>query len=242
MAVDDVLFQSVAHEEATWLRFYSWEKPTVSLGYSQQADVVLNLESCREQGIEVVRRITGGKMVLHHREVTYSLCSADSDTFTYSLSESYHRISQGLLMGLRNLGLEAGLAARTPSFYSRGNLPCFSHPARDEIEVAGKKLVGSAQKRKGNRFLQHGSILLEEHVELLQRISPAGADSGELNMTSLLSCLGRKLTFDDVVEKLTQGFADYFRIRLETYSWEDIDLDAVRKLQRERYRDLAGIP
>ena len=171
MAVDDFLFRSVEEDGQTYLRFYAWDKPTASLGYSQKPAAVLDLDSCRELGIDVVRRITGGKMVLHFHEVTYSLCSSDHETFTALLSDSYRKVSLALLAGLRDLGIDAALAASTPPCYTRSELPCFSHPARDEIEVAGKKIVGSAQKRVGARFLQHGSILLDDDAALLKRIS-----------------------------------------------------------------------
>jgi lipoate-protein ligase A len=238
MAVDEWLFQSAARDAQTYLRFYAWESPTASLGYTQKAAEVLDLEVCRQQGIDVVRRITGGKMVLHQHEVTYSLSSADSEIFSNSLLESYHRISAALLQGLNRLGLEARLAVSTPPAYSRSDLPCFSHPARDEIEVDGKKLVGSAQKRVGSRFLQHGSILLGENTELSKRISRTRAEYDELNMTSLGKILGRKIAFADVVAPLTQGFSEYFGVELREYGFSSEERAAIEKLQYERYPNL----
>ena len=82
MAIDDYLFQSLSSDHQTFLRFYRWERPTVSLGYSQDIRKVVDVNYCRKQGIDIVRRMTGGKLVLHHKEVTYSLCSSDEDTFT----------------------------------------------------------------------------------------------------------------------------------------------------------------
>jgi lipoate-protein ligase A len=241
MAVDDYLFRSVEKENQTYLRFYSWERPTASLGYSQKAADVLDLEACRDQGIDVVRRITGGKMVLHFHEVTYSLCSADSGTFTATLSDSYRMISLALLEGLRGLGFVAALAASTPPHYARSNLPCFSHPARDEIEFAGKKIVGSAQKRVGARFLQHGSILLDDDTALLRRISlPNGVDS-ELNMTSLGQILGREIAFDSVVEQMVKGFSSFFQVRFRSMSFAPEEVSIIQKIQKERYEDSAWI-
>ena len=78
MAVDDYLFRSLGEEPQTTVRFYSWLKPTASLGYSQKVERVLDLEYCKQNGIDVVRRITGGKMVLHFRELTYSVRSSES--------------------------------------------------------------------------------------------------------------------------------------------------------------------
>ena len=83
MAVDDYLFQSLGEEALTYLRFYQWDKPTVSIGRSQKAEKVVNLDFCRRNGIDIVRRITGGKLVLHHKEVTYTVCSSDTEIFSH---------------------------------------------------------------------------------------------------------------------------------------------------------------
>jgi len=171
MAVDDFLFRSLSGEPQTYLRFYGWERPTVSLGYSQDIRKVVDVEYCQKQGIDIVRRMTGGKLVLHHKEVTYSLCSSDKETFTSTLADSYRLISQALMRGFEKMGLKSYLADAPPNSYVRGNLPCFSFPARDEIEVEGKKLVGSAQKRAGSKFIQHGSIPLEEDEGFLAHVS-----------------------------------------------------------------------
>jgi len=241
MAVDDYLFQSVERDGRTDLRFYAWAKPTASLGYSQQAAEVLDLDACRELGIDIVRRITGGKMVLHHHEVTYSLCSSDSETFTASLPDSYRKISRALIEGLRGLGLVAGLAASTPPHYARSNLPCFSSPARDEIVVEEKKLVGSAQKRVGPRFLQHGSILLGDDTELLRKISRTSGESREFNMTSLNHLLDRRIAFKQVAEQMVTGFAKCFEVGFEPKSFDAHEKTAIRRIQKERYQNPAWI-
>jgi lipoate-protein ligase A len=150
MAVDEYLFRQLDKIPRTTVRFYRWERPTVSLGYSQRVEDVLDLEYCRRQGIDVVRRITGGKLVLHWREITYSIVSSDTAAFSSTLAESYRRISSALILGLEKMRLRVRLAGPAPSSYSRGNMPCFAYPARDEIEIEGRKIVGSAQKRVGS--------------------------------------------------------------------------------------------
>ena len=143
MAVDDYLFRSLEDFPRTVLSFYQWIRPTASLGYSQKVKDVADLDFCRDHGVDVVRRITGGKLVLHFNEVTYSLCSSDTDLFSSTLAESYRRISEALVRGLERMGLRPTLADAPPQEYSRGNLPCFSYPARNEVEVQGKKIIGS---------------------------------------------------------------------------------------------------
>jgi lipoate-protein ligase A len=235
MAVDEFLFFSLGPEPQTHVRFYQWERPTVSLGYSQVAEKVIDLDSCRRQGIDVVRRTTGGKLVLHHQEVTYSICSSDVEVFSSTLTESYRLISCALISGLKEMGLSARLAGPAPSFYGQGNLPCFSYPARDEIEINGKKIIGSAQKRVGPKFLQHGSILLENEEELLRQVLAPSEKIGQLKMVSLSEALGRTVSFDWAVERLIRGIASFFRITFKPKILTPEELEVIEDIQRTKY-------
>ncbi len=235
MAVDDYLFQSLGEEPTTYLRFYRWKRPTVSIGYSQKVSKIVDLDKCRDMGVDVVRRITGGKLVLHYQEVTYSLCSSDSGLFTAKLMDSYRLISEALMRGLERMGITCSLAASTPPSYSRGRLPCFSHPAQNEIEIDGKKIIGSAQKRTGDRFVQHGSIPLKKDEELLQSISKLSREELRMNWTSLSDALGKQVDFDWAVELLHSGISDYFNIHLNPKSLSEEATKEIRNIQKERY-------
>ena len=238
MAVDDYLYQSLEEGEMiTTLRFYSWARPTVSLGYSQKPGRVLDVDYCRSEGIEVVRRITGGKLVLHDREVTYAICSRDTQTFSGTVSESYRRISEGLMLGLARMGLQPSLADPPPSDYARSDLPCFSYPARDEIEVLGRKIVGSAQKREGGRFLQHGSIPLHEDDARLRHIAHLGSSGEQIRMISLSRAVGKDVDFSWAAEALADGLAEFFGVSLVPYAFSPEQLDGVSRLERERHRN-----
>lgn len=239
MAVDEHLFRSLREKPQTYLRFYRWKKPTVSLGYSQRVLNVVDVANCRRQGIDIVRRMTGGKLVLHHKEVTYSLCSSDEETFTPTLAESYRLVSQALMRGLERMGLEPYLADSPPDLYAKGDLPCFSYPARNEIEVDGKKIVGSAQKRVGSRFIQHGSIPLEEDGGLLKSISFLDGKESNIRMISLSQALGRKVSSDWPIEHLRAGFSEYFGIVLKPKIFSKREMEAILKIQRERYESEA---
>jgi lipoate-protein ligase A len=235
MAVDERLFDLAGTSPRTFLRFYRWERPTASLGYSQEAGKVIDQAFCAAHGIDIVRRMTGGKLVLHHREVTYAVASSDTGIFTATLGDSYHLISQALLKGLSLMGLEARPAEASPQAYVRGTMPCFAFPARDEIEIGGRKIVGSAQKRTGALFLQHGSIPLEKDEGLLAAVSrPGGPEQGP-GMTSLSEALGHRLDFDAAVGPLVQGFADFFGVAFERYALTAADNEAVRGLQASKY-------
>jgi len=235
MAVDEYLFRSLGDSPQTCLRFYQWEKPTVSLGYSQNIHKVLDVNICKRKGIDIVRRITGGKLVLHHREVTYSLSSSDTETFTTSLADSYRLISLALICGLDKMGIHARLASDPPPGYARGDLPCFSYPARNEIEVEGKKIIGSAQRRVGVCFIQHGSVPLEEDGSSLELISSLKKGESRERMTSLSQALGRKVSFAWAVEHLKEGFSEHLGISLKPKVFNEKEIKEIFKIGTERY-------
>jgi lipoate-protein ligase A len=235
MAVDEHLYRLAADSPRTFLRFYRWSRPTASLGYSQDASRVVDAEFCRSRGIDIVRRMTGGKLVLHDREVTYSVASADTVIFSDTLRESYRRISRALLRGLALMGIAARLAETSPPAYVRGTMPCFAFPARDEIEIDGRKIVGSAQKRTGALFLQHGSIPLEKDEALLAAVSRPGETAESLGMTSLSEALGRPVDFEAAVGFFVRGFAEEFGADFEPLAPTAADAEAVRGLQASRY-------
>jgi lipoate-protein ligase A len=203
-------------------------------GYSQDA-ARSSTPLLRRQRHRIVRRMTGGKLVLHHREVTYSLASADVSLFTATLRESYRLISQALLRGLAIMGVRARLAESSPPAYLKGTMPCFAFPARDEIEIDGRKIVGSAQKRTGPLFLQHGSIPLVKDEALLAAVSRPGESEDSLGMTSLSEALSRPVDFDAAVGPLIQGFADSFGVSFERYDLTGPDKEAASALEAAKY-------
>jgi len=237
MAVDDYLFRSLDEKSQTTVRFYTWKRPTASLGYSQKAEKVLDVSYCRNNGIDIVRRITGGKMVLHFREVTYSISSSDSSVFTDKLSDSYRLISEALMKGLDKIGLLSVLAEEPPSTYARGNLPCFSYPARNEVEVNEKKVIGSAQKRVGSTFIQHGSIPLEENRELLRKISFLEGSEEDVRLIALSQALGKQVTFDWAVKFFIAGISEYFDVELLPRSLTEEEKGGVSQIQKDRYEN-----
>jgi len=235
MAVDDYLFQSLTDAPKTYLRFYSWKNPTVSIGYSQKRREVVNEDYCREHGIDIVRRITGGKLVLHSKEVTYCICSSDSELFYTTINESYKRISEALISGLKTMGMAPLLAEISNPAYIRGNLPCFSYPAKNEIQIAGKKIIGSAQKRVGDKFLQHGSIPLKEDDEKLEKVSCLDKGREKIRMIPVSNALGRDIYFDSVVSYLAVGFSKYFGIKLKPKTLTQKEKISVAEIEKCRY-------
>jgi lipoate-protein ligase A len=160
MALDELLMAvAIAHD--TWvLRVYGWSSPTLSFGKNQTAKGSYSPERLRERGVDVVRRPTGGRAILHHREITYSVAAPLTRAGT--LRDSYGAINRVLLAALQRLGVPAALSGTGPRGIPPGIIPCFDHPSVGEIIVGPRKLVGSAQWRSANALLQHGSILIDD--------------------------------------------------------------------------------
>ena len=167
MARDEYLFRLCHERKCGFFRIYAWERPSFSTGVSQKADKALNLDFIKANGCDYVRRITGGKTVLHDHEITYAVASSEDLFFKeHDLHQSYLLISRVLVQALQSLGVEAALSQGSPSELSRSHNPCFSFPTPNEIEVNGKKIIGSAQKRDKQALLQHGSIPLTMNYDL----------------------------------------------------------------------------
>lgn len=163
MAEDEAIYRLNHAEYALpTLRFYSWSKQSVSLGYFQNAEEEIDLEVCRKHHIDVVRRPTGGKAVLHGQDLTYSVVAKESNPlFPRDILGTYKIISQCIADGLSTLGIEAVMSPgmRDAEHYLKAF--CFSEPSRYELLVGGKKICGSAQARSQGIFLQHGSLLID---------------------------------------------------------------------------------
>jgi lipoyl(octanoyl) transferase len=177
MAVDEALARELAPGEGV-LRIYRWARPSLSLGRNQRALGRYDPEAFDPLGVELVRRPTGGREVLHDRELTYALVVPLAGPGTFRAT--YRTVNEALVAALRSLGVEARLAqptARTPP-PDRG--ACFAEAAADEIEADGRKLVGSAQVRIGGSLLQHGSVLLgPPSVDLGSLAAPRSGGGGE---------------------------------------------------------------
>lgn len=180
---------------------YSWERPTLSLGRNQTAAGRYDLDQIKERSIDVVRRPTGGRALLHWHEVTYSVTApiADAD----SLKDSYERINRILLDGLSRLGVGASESRGGAPTPSPGELPCFAAPAEGELTVNGAKLVGSAQYREDRALLQHGSILIQDDQPMIASLLKR--KSSELDpprAATLADALRREPSIDEVATAL----------------------------------------
>lgn len=220
MAVDEQLVSSVASGESPpVVRVFGWAPPAVSFGYAQRIAREVDVSVAAARGIDIVRRPTGGRAVLHWNELTYSVvCTADDPVLGGNITDVYRAISTCLVAGLRHLGVDANLEpGRSPVPSPRGRdltSPCFSSTSQYEITLQGRKLVGSAQRRMGDIVLQHGSLLIgPEHKQVVDlfpgghdRLRRAYADQLEAHTISLEEA-GHTLAHPDVAAGIRHGFA-----------------------------------
>lgn len=214
MAVDLALLDAAARDgRASW-RCYGWSTPTVSFGRNERTIGRFTPEAMAAAGFDVVRRPTGGRALLHAREVTYA--AAFPLPASVPWRAAYAFVNRVLLAGLHALGVPASLAARTASASGPrpGDALCFAHPDDGELVVDGAKLVGSAVWRERGGYLQHGSILLHDDQGALAALLPAAAgtaseagDSARAATASLSAVLGAPPSAARVAEALQRALA-----------------------------------
>ena len=202
MRIDEALLDDVVRLGNAFLRLYRWDPPTLSIGRNQQ-DLFPN--------VPVVRRPTGGQAVWHEHEVTYAVAAPIA--LYGSLRRAYCQIHTRIAAALRSLGVDAALAPAPSLRAGQAVRPagrpaaCFAAPVGGEILVGGKKLVGSAQVRKRDAFLQHGSILLAGSQQIVSR---------ERSETTLAAVLGRAVSFEEVTDAVITSWGEPLRIASQT--------------------------
>jgi len=233
MAVDEALMESVGMGTSQpALRLYAWDPPCLSLGYAQPVAEVdlLRLES---SGWGLVRRPTGGRAILHTDELTYSVTAPLAEPrVAGSVLESYQRLSQALLLALTSLGLPVQAQSLNPGV-SPGkpqNPICFEVPSAYEITVGGKKLIGSAQARRKNAVLQHGSLPLSGDISRIVQalVYPNETDrqaAGERLLqraTTVAAVFGREIDWETAASAFASAFSQVLNL-----AWEPSELTSV---------------
>ena len=233
MATDEAIFHAVSKGSSPpTVRFYSWSPPAISVGYFQDSIHEVNISACSELGIDVVRRLTGGRAVLHDRELTYSvICPEDDPHFPDNILGTYKLISNCLIRGLNSIGLNALLSPLVKKGSGTSSSACFASPSNYELTVNGKKLVGSAQRRGSGVFLQHGSILIECDREKLKEVLP-GSEGFE-KITSISEHL--QVNQENVISSLTEGFEKVLAISFTEGRMTDEEMALSQKYRLDRY-------
>jgi lipoyl(octanoyl) transferase len=213
---EELLAHAQAEKTLPVLRFYAWESPTVSLGRFQKTETAIDSGACKRHGVDLVQRITGGRAVFHHQELTYCIVARiDDPLFPSDVLGTYKIIATGLLAGLKNLGIPAEMVSRSgrhAALVKTGakDPACFSSPSWYEIVAEGRKIIGSAQRRLSRAFLQHGSILLDYDAGLEAALIP-GERAGDV-VTSIRRELGRDVPLAHVKQAFLNGFTEALRI------------------------------
>ena len=218
MAIDEAILTSYADDPARpTLRIYGWEPPAISLGYSQKAAKILDIERCRRDGIRFVRRTTGGEAIFHKDDVTYSIvCSHDDLDLPRPIKGSYRRLLDFIFEAYKGFGLEPKLFSETAGAYGKDfdSAFCYASSQDFDISIKGKKLGGNAQKRMRDIIFQHGSIPLSSSVGEAATYFKEDLRGVEKNVISLEEALGTRKGFDEVAAVLRTSFEDTFKVRL----------------------------
>jgi len=243
------------------LRVYGWDPHAVSIGYNQSMDD-FDARKLREAGIDIVRRPTGGRAILHTDELTYSVAGPQNEPrFAGSVLESYQALSQALLFALNTLGIPAQALEKPGQAVSPGVEPaldgstsaqaekapqnpvCFEVPSNYEITVGGKKLIGSAQARRKAGVLQHGSLPLTGDltrvVQALDFPDPAARERAAQRLLSRAATveqvLGRPLSWEEAAQAFIAGFESALSLKLELAEPSAAEKARAAQLLRDKY-------
>jgi lipoate-protein ligase A len=253
MAIDEAIL--TAHSEGKvppTVRFYGWKPATLSIGYFQKAQEV-DADALEREGIGFVRRPTGGRAVLHDKELTYSIIVSETyPGIPRNVTDAYRVLSEGLLQGFRALGLGAEMVQlaseeEKEKYASAGSAACFDSPSWYELVVEGRKVAGSAQVRQKDVVLQHGSILLDMDTDQLFRLLKFSNEKVAERMkmsfskkavaiNELLLAQGKPtVTLEQVEQAFRRGIALGLGVELADAQLTPYEQELADRLVREKY-------
>jgi lipoate-protein ligase A len=252
MAVDEAILEAVgAGKMRPTLRLYAWVPPCLSLGYAQPIEDV-DLTALKERNWDIVRRPTGGRAILHTDELTYSVIGPlDEPRLAGSLLKSYHVLSSALLDALHILGAQAHASpesALSPGASNQGPV-CFEVPSNYEITVDGKKLVGSAQARRKEGVLQHGSLPLEGDLGRITQVLKFDDEQGRQEAaeriwqraTTMERALGQRVEWQSAAQAFVKGFERTLNLEILPSPLTQDETQAAQRLMEEKYSTPAWI-
>ncbi len=255
MALDEaLLFLCLEQKLPPTLRLYQWEPRSVSVGYSQKIKEAVDLNLCENKKIDVVRRITGGRAVLHGDDLTYSLCSSKEHykILGEGVKNTYEKISLAFLFALEHFHIKGSwtkVERKNKNEFNEYKMkaPCFLSSSRYEIAVNGKKLIGSAQRRFKDGFIQQGSILLRRGEVDLAELSPHKEQkeiikkSLKKSSIPLEEVMGKnrqdasQFSLDKLTFAIKAGFENFFSVKLLQKELTKKELDLTKKLLKKKY-------
>jgi lipoate-protein ligase A len=245
MAVDESILEYISRGESqTTLRLYAWDPPCLSLGHAQPfADV--DMARLQEHGWDIVRRATGGRAILHTDELTYSVIGgAGEPALRGGVLESYSQLALTLLYAIRELGLPVEIKELSQESTGQNLNPiCFEVPSTYEITVQGKKLIGSAQARKKEGVLQHGSLPLTGDLTRIcqalifkdEIVREAAAQRLLTRATTVESVLGHQVDWETAARAFVAGFETELGIHFEHGELSKSEAKRANELVEEKY-------
>jgi lipoyl(octanoyl) transferase len=243
MAVDEAILEQIGlGQSPPTLRLYAWAPPCLSLGYAQPANDVDRARLAR-LGWDIVRRPTGGRAILHTDELTYAVIGPlDEPRLQGSLLESYHRLADALLVSLQTLSLPAHADPEAAPGLAGGPV-CFEVPSNYEITVDGKKLIGSAQARRKEGVLQHGSLplagdlgrILQALVFVDEQSRIQAAVRLHQRATTVEEVLGSPPTWEQASRAFITGFSQTLNLDLGKQDLSPAEQDRARELVELKY-------
>ncbi|NWG05300.1 MAG: lipoate--protein ligase family protein [Chloroflexi bacterium] len=244
MAVDEAILEHIGRGASLpTLRLYAWTPVCLSLGHAQPfADV--DTARLKERGWEVVRRATGGRAILHTDELTYSVIApADEPRVAGSVLESYNRLAQALLLAVKKLGIPVEMKEGKPNDSATPNPVCFEVPSTYEITVNGKKLIGSAQARKKEGVLQHGSLPLTGDLARICQALKFENESARENAskrlleraTTVESALGREIGWETAAQAFIHAFEAQLGLNFQRGELSESEFRRTEELIGEKY-------
>ncbi len=230
MAVDEAVLEAVAQgKQLPTLRLYGWNPSAITLGYFQSLQEEVDAQKCKENNVDIVRRITGGGAVYHDKEITYSFIIREADgLITKDILASYKQISGGVIQALTSFGLQTEFV-----------------PINDLI-VNGKKVSGNAQTRKQKTILQHGTILLDVNVKKMfsllkvadEKIRDKMIATVEERVTSVKQQTGKEVSYAAMETALIAGFKEVLNIELLPGVLSIEEQQRAAEVEKEKYRNV----
>jgi lipoate-protein ligase A len=223
------------------LRLYRFDPPAVTIGYHQAPEAILDLDSLRRDGVDLVRRVTGGRALLHEGELTYCIVApAGNDALGGGFAYAYASISAAIVKALRSLGVDAALSGGRRGDDARGlTTPCLVSACRHEITAGGKKIVGSAQRMTGRAILQHGSILLLPGSERITAYLKGDWDSLRNRITSVSEECGTVVSEREMRSAVKDAFASSFSAVFGAFDPSPAEREEIRRRAMEKDLEFA---
>lgn len=244
MAVDEAIATLAAQGESPpTLRFYQWQPGTVSLGRHQSA-AEIDSDRLQAQGYDLVRRPTGGRAILHIDELTYSIMGPANEPRLHGpVLDTYNLISQGIVLGLRRMGVAVSKAPGDQRVGPDVSPVCFEAPSAYEISVGRQKLVGSAQNRRAGYVLQHGTLPLQGDITRLVDVLAIASEAERTALREILAArattlgavLGRVVTFWEAATALIDGLSTVLALDFEQQELSPAEQQLAQTLVQEKY-------